>query len=217
MNALLLISCGLLWVAVLFLGFLLLGTLRAVGLLRWQLEQLEATTPNRAGRGGLKPGQPAPDFTLPSAAGGEVSLREFAGRPVLLVFVQAGCGPCRAIAPELNRLARGGELRVVAVSNADPAAAREWAREVGAEFPVLVQERWRVSKRYEVYATPFAFLIGAGGVVRSAGIAGSREHLGYVLAGAGNTPGQDHAEPEQAGAARKAEGSIPAREVSGVC
>jgi putative spermidine/putrescine transport system permease protein len=61
------------------------------GLLRWRLEQLEATTPSRTGRGGLKPGKKAPDFTLPCVAGGEVSLHDFAGRRVFLVFTMSGC------------------------------------------------------------------------------------------------------------------------------
>jgi hypothetical protein len=51
-----LVSYVALWLVVLFLGFLLLGALRALGVLRWRLEQLEATTPSRMGRGGLKPG-----------------------------------------------------------------------------------------------------------------------------------------------------------------
>ena len=66
-----LIASVLLWVAVLLLGFLLLGALRALGLLRWRLEQLEAITPSHVGRSGLKPGKKAPDFTLPSVAGGD--------------------------------------------------------------------------------------------------------------------------------------------------
>ena len=99
------ISCFvILWAVVLFLGFLLLGTLRSLGVLSWRLEQLEATTPKRLGRDGLKPGKKAPDFTLPSANGKEISLHDFAGRKVLLVFTQSGCSPCKAIIPELNRL-----------------------------------------------------------------------------------------------------------------
>src|SRR5437764_13617586 len=93
-----------LWALGLFLGFLLLGTLRGLGLLRWRLEQLEATTPNRLGRSGLKPGKKAPDFTLRSMTGAEVSLHDFAGRRILLVFTQAGCGPCARILHELSRV-----------------------------------------------------------------------------------------------------------------
>jgi peroxiredoxin len=215
METFLLVSTLALWAVVLFLGFLVLGTLRAYGVLRWQLEQLAATTPNRVGRSGLKPGKAAPEFTLPRVGGGEVSLRDFAGRPVLLVFVQAGCGPCHAIAPELNRLVRRG-VQVVVVNSAEPEAAREWAEDVGAEFPVLVQERWKVSKSYEVYATPFAFLI-EGGVVRSNGIASSREYLGYVLRGAGNEPGPDHGGPDRAAAEKgRSEEPVSTKEVSRV-
>jgi methylamine dehydrogenase accessory protein MauD len=216
METFLLVSNLALWPLVLFLAFLLLGTLRAHGVLRWQLEQLEATTPNRVGRSGLKPGKSAPEFTLPSVAGGDVSLRDFAGRPVLLVFVQVGCGPCHAIAPELNRLARQGDVQVVVVNNGDPEAVREWAVDVGAEFPVLVQERWKVSRSYEVYATPFAYLID-GGVVRSAGIASSREYLGYVLSGAGSHPGPEHAESGRTASEKsRSEEPVSTKEVSGV-
>src|SRR5713101_7394309 len=147
---------------VLFLGFLLVGTLRALGLLTWRLEQLEATTPKRLGRDGLKPGKKAPDFTLPCANVGRVfnpsrrienpsydgttlSLHDFAGRKVLLVFTQSGCSPCQKIVPELNRLAAVGRIanpshpQVLVVNNGDTDATRKWSEEVGACFPVLAQ------------------------------------------------------------------------------
>ena len=95
MTAVLLVSSLLLWALALFLGFLLLGALRAQGLLEWRLEQLEATMPSRIGRNGLAPGRKAPEFTLPGIDGGSVSLYDFAGRQVLLIFVQSGCGPCQ--------------------------------------------------------------------------------------------------------------------------
>lgn len=34
----------------------------------------------------VEAGEPAPDFTLPSATGGELTLSEYRGKPVLLVF-----------------------------------------------------------------------------------------------------------------------------------
>jgi methylamine dehydrogenase accessory protein MauD len=195
MNILWLLSDLLLWVVVLFLGFLLLGTLRALGLLRWRLEQLEATTPSRLGRSGLRPGKKAPDFTLPSAAGPEVSLQDFAGRKVLLVFTQSGCGPCQAIVPELNRL--GAEVQVLAVNNGDAAAARQGVDVARPRFPVLLQKQFNVSRQYEVFATPFAFLIDERGVIRSKGIIHNKQQIGFVLSGAGDraTNGQAEAEP----------------------
>jgi methylamine dehydrogenase accessory protein MauD len=174
-----------LWLAVLVLGFLLLGALRALGLLQWQLEQLQATTPSRVGRNGLPVGKKAPSFTLPSVNGKEIALADFAGREVLLVFTQSGCSPCKAIVPELNRLAERGTHQVVVINNANIEQSQAWAREAGARFPVLAQEKYAISKRFEAYATPFAFLIDEQGIVRSKGIAGSKQHLNFVLSGAG--------------------------------
>ena len=177
-----LVSSALLWALVLLLGFLLLGALRAQGLLAWRLDQLEATMPSRIGRSGLAPGRKAPDFTLPGVDGANVSLDDFAGRRVLLVFVQSGCGPCHEIVPELNKLAaRNRELHILAVNHATPEAACAWAAETGAAFPVVVQEDWSVSKIYEAFATPFAFLIDECGFVAAKGIVSQRHHLGYLL------------------------------------
>lgn len=197
MNTALLAANIVLLVAVLGLAFLVLGALRALGVLCWRLDQLEITRPSRLGREGLKVGKKAPDFTLPSAAGGDVSLHDFAGRKVLLVFTQSGCGPCHDIAPELNRLLDKGEHQVLVVNNGEPDETREWAAEVRARFPVLMQEKFSLSKRYEIFATPFAFLIDEQGIVTSNGIVGSAQYLGYVLAGVGNRDKKHHEESQR--------------------
>jgi methylamine dehydrogenase accessory protein MauD len=198
MNHWLLVSFAVLWAVALFLGFLLLGALRALALLRWRLEQLEAITPTRVGRGGLKPGQKAPDFTLPRVTGGELSLHDFAGRRVLLVFTQSGCSPCRRVVPELNKLQRSGEVHVLVVNNGEAEATRQWAGAARAGFPVLVQQQFSVSKRYEMYATPFAFLIDERGVIASKGIINNGQHIGFVLSGAGAAAQRGQAEAEPA-------------------
>jgi methylamine dehydrogenase accessory protein MauD len=186
MNTLLIVSSIVQWIAMLSLAFLLLGALRSLATLSWRLDQLEATMPSRVGRSGLKPGRRAPDFTLPSVAGQEVSLRDFAGRKVLLVFVQSVCGPCQNIVPELNRLAKQEpELVVLAVHRSTLQNGREWAAQVRANFPVVVQENdLSLSKRYEALATPFAFLINERGVVLAKGIANQEHHLRYILSAA---------------------------------
>ena len=204
MSVVWLISTLTLWGLVFLLGFLLLGALRALGLLRWRLEQLEATTPSRLGRSGLKPGKKAPAFTLPSVTGGEISQHDFAGRKVLLVFMQPGCGPCHAVTPELNRLQDAGEVQVVVVQNGDLETVRKWADEHQPRFPVAVQERLSLSKRYEVLATPFAFLIDEHGVIASRGIASTKQYLGYILTRAGGEQEGGHEENEPSGAEKDA-------------
>src|SRR5262249_7479378 len=190
-----LIAFIVLWIIVLGLPFLLLGTLRSLGLLSWRLEQLEATMPRRLGRDGLQPGKRAPDFTLPSAEGGEISLHDFSGRKVLLVFTQSGCSPCQKIVPELNRL--GTDEQVLVVNNGNVEATRKWRAEVGARFPVLAQEQFSISKKYQVFATPFAFLIKAKGVIVAKGIINNRQHIRYVLSGVRATQSNGHAQSQE--------------------
>jgi methylamine dehydrogenase accessory protein MauD len=204
-NAIAIASHVGLWFLVLFLGFLLLGTLRSLGLLRWRLEQLEATTPSRLGRSGLRVGKKAPDFTLPSVVGGDVALHAFAGRKVLLVFTQSGCGPCQNIMPELNQLGRRG-VQVLVVNRGHVETTRAWAAELKAHFPVLVEDGLELSRKYEVFATPFAFLIDEKGVVASRGIISNKQQIGYVLSGAGGAK-NGHVESESH-AIEKAESEV---------
>jgi thiol-disulfide isomerase/thioredoxin len=136
---------------------------------------------------------------------------------VLVVFVQAGCGPCQAIIQDLNALARKGDQLVVAINNTEPDIAREWTEDVKAEFPVLIQEKWKVSRSFEVYATPFAFLIDAEGVVQSAGIVGSKQYLSFVLNGAGRRATAGHPEPVRAESGNlKGSGPVLTKEESNV-
>jgi methylamine dehydrogenase accessory protein MauD len=193
MVTLLLISNMVLWIALLFLGFVVLGALRVVGLLNWHIAELLAITPRYTGRAGLTPGTKAPAFTLPDTTGNDISLHSYAGRKVLLVFAQAGCGPCHAIVPELNRIQRRGELQVVVVNNGDPTAVQRWNAQTGAAFPVLVQERFDLSKRYQVFASPFAFVIDEQGFIASKGIVSDQQYLRYVLGGVGGAGSNGHA------------------------
>jgi methylamine dehydrogenase accessory protein MauD len=194
MSTFWLVSNLALWVVVALLGFLLLGALRAVALLRWQVDQLQATNPNRPGRSGLRPGKKAPDFTLPVVCGAEVALHHYAGRKLLLVFMQPGCGPCHQIVPELNRLHRAGDVQVLVIHNSENEAVQRWTKEHQPGFSVALQERFNVSKRYEVFATPFAFLIDERGVIASRGIVSTKQYLGFVLNRTGYEDQEKHDE-----------------------
>jgi peroxiredoxin len=131
-----------------------------------------------------------------------VSLHDFAGRKVLLVFTQAGCGPCTVIVPELNKLHAKGEVRVLVVNNGDADVTRQWAAEVQARFPTGAQEKHAVARRYEVFATPFAFLIDERGVVASKGIINNGQHIAYILAGARNETTNGDVDNEPSGMER---------------
>ena len=185
-----------LWIVVLLLAFVLWGALRALALLRWRLEELEAITPKRIGRSGLRPGKKAPDFTLPTSSGSEVTLRHYANRKLLLVFMQPGCGPCHQITPELKRLSQAGEIQVLVIHKGDAKAVQEWINRYQPDFPVAFQERFDVSRRYEAFATPFAFLIDERGTIAARGFVSTKQYLGFVLNRAGQEDKGGNSEAE---------------------
>ena len=119
---------------------------------------------SRINRNGLTPGTAAPAFTLPRLDGGELSLSDYAGRRVLLVFSDPDCGPCNLLAPKLERLSRETlDVSVVMVSRGDPDRNRRKVAEHRLTFPVALQEQWQLSRAYAKFATPIAYLIDEQG------------------------------------------------------
>jgi peroxiredoxin len=125
-------------------------------------------TESRIERNGLKAGTPAPSFRLPDLDGGTVALEDFRGRRVLMVFTDPNCGPCEELAPHLVRLDRqhrDAGLALLLVARGDIEENRRKAEKHGFEFPVVLQERWKLSKEYGIFAVPVAFLIDEEGVI----------------------------------------------------
>jgi len=123
---------------------------------------------SRLVRDGLKAGTPAPPFALPDIRGGTVSLEDYRGRRVLLVFSDPHCGPCDQLAPDLVRMheqEQAGGPAVIVIGRGDLEENRRKAETHGFTFPVLIQKRWELSKEYGIFATPVAFLIDERGII----------------------------------------------------
>ena len=88
------------------------------------------------------------------------------------------------------------DVEVLVVNRGNRAVNREWAQSLGIRFPVLSQDGLDVSRRYEVFATPFGFLIDERGVVRSKGIVNTKQAIGYVLAGASSMREAGHGQTD---------------------
>ena len=121
---------------------------------------------SRIERNGIKAGTIAPAFTMTDICGRSISLEEYRGRRVVLVFSDPHCGPCSQLAPYLARAYRRRApitTEIVMVSRGDIEENRRKAEADGFEFPVVVQDRWKVSRKYGIFATPAAFLIAEDG------------------------------------------------------
>jgi peroxiredoxin len=139
---------------------------------------------SRLNRSGLKAGIPAPDFRLPRLDEGELSLADFRGGRVLLVFSDPDCGPCDELAPQLQAIhLQRPELQVLVVSRRDVEANRAKATRLGLSFPIVLQKQWEISRQYAMFATPVGYLIDEQGILASDVAVG----VGPILALAGET------------------------------
>jgi peroxiredoxin len=146
--------------------------------------KIEATT--------LAPGTVAPDFTLPSTPDQSVSLSEFRGQPVVLVFYPEDWSPVcsdqlglyQELLPEFQRL--GAELLGISVDGIWSHLA--FAKDRNLHFPLLAdfEPKGEVSRRYQVYRSSDGTSERALYVIDSDGIV----HWSYVSP-VGVNPGAD--------------------------
>jgi peroxiredoxin len=136
---------------------------------------------SKIARDGLAPGTPAPGFSLAKVGGGAVTLAHYRGRPVALVFSDPQCGPCLDLAPQLEAFHRQTpHLDVVMISRGDEAANAAKVKEHGLSFPVALQKKWEVSKKYAMFATPVGYLVDGSGVIAEEVAVGPDAILGMM-------------------------------------
>lgn len=117
----------------------------------------------------VRPGDRAPGFDLVDDDGAGVSLRDYAGKVVLLNFWATWCAPCVREIPSLNRLYGQFEDKgfiVLAVSvDEDEEQYRQFLAERGVSFPTARDPQRAVSSRYGTAKYPESYLIDRAGKV----------------------------------------------------
>lgn len=167
-------------------GAAFLSLLRRYGALLLRLERLEEAlrsdgievAAQSEPHPGLPVGSEAPEFALPGLRGEVRTLASLRAPelPVLLVFTDPACGPCRALLPAIGawQRERVGELAVAVISRGAPEASRVEAGEHGLTT-VLFESDAEVSNAYEGRVTPSAVLVDAEGRIASPVVAGQPE------------------------------------------
>jgi peroxiredoxin len=100
-----------------------------------------------------------------------VSLAEIiAGGPTLLVFFKVTCPVCQLTLPFLNRIHRSGGMAVYGISQDDVRDTREFLREFGVSFPMLLDSEdagYPASNAYGISSVPTLFLVERDGKLAS--------------------------------------------------
>ena len=108
-----------------------------------------------------------PEFSGITADGQRVSLAGLSGRVILLNFWATWCLECRSEMPTFERLhqefsAQG--LAVVGINAREGTVTiREYAKELGLTFPLILDPSGKINSAYGVIGLPTTFLIGRDG------------------------------------------------------
>jgi peroxiredoxin Q/BCP len=122
-------------------------------------------------------GDPAPDFTLPGTGGTDVSLSDFAGRPVVLVFYPGDDTPVctrqlNSYNDELEQFT-ALDAQVLGISAQDVASHESFSGKHGFGFPLLADTDKKVAGLYGTlgpigFPRRSVFIVDGDGVVRYA-------------------------------------------------
>jgi peroxiredoxin/uncharacterized membrane protein YphA (DoxX/SURF4 family) len=169
---------------------------------------------------GLPVGSPAPAFKLEGVHGETMTLDALrsAGKQVMLIFSDPGCGPCNALLPDIARWQNehANRLTLAVVSRGGADANRGKAVEHGLSH-VLLQKNREVSGAYQASGTPSAVVVNQEGMIATPVAAGSeaiRQLVTQVTDGGAKPtvpmarPGQANGSPS--GAASKVGQAAPA-------
>jgi peroxiredoxin len=105
----------------------------------------------------IQAGQPAPDFTLRDQDGEEVSLSDFRGHRVLLVFYPADfspvCSEQLSVYQEVKPVLRESGVELVGISVDGRFAHRAFQEKLGIDTPLLAdfEPKGEVSRAYGAY------------------------------------------------------------------
>lgn len=115
----------------------------------------------------MKENAPTPEFSLATAEGKNISLKDFRGNTVFLNFWATWCEPCREEMPAMEKLYReykNQNFVVLAVNVKDrKQEALAFVKELKLTYPIAFDPNAEAATLYGAWGLPTTYLIGPKG------------------------------------------------------
>jgi cytochrome c biogenesis protein CcmG, thiol:disulfide interchange protein DsbE len=120
---------------------------------------------------GLSVGDVAPDFALQTLTGETMRLSDFRGKPVIVNFWTTWCPPCKKEMPDMEKFyqhyhSEVGLLAVHLTSQDTVENAKSFINDYQLSFPVVLDKKQKVLKKYQIQTIPTSYIIDGDGVIR---------------------------------------------------
>lgn len=166
------------WIVILGLLVVVLAMARQIGILYERVAPMGALILDQ----GPKVGTQAPQMSVPTLNGQDVSIGYTSDKSTLLFFLSPSCPVCKKLLPIIHSLRKAEHswLGVVFASDGDVLEHQAFARgsAIGGIPYALSGD---LGRRFQVGKLPYAVLIGPDGIVRAKGLVNSREQLESLI------------------------------------
>jgi len=119
--------------------------------------------------------EPAPDFSVTTLDGKEVTLSDLMGRRVIVDFWATWCPPCIKEIPHFIRLANEHdpiELTIIGISDEPESKLRQFAQKEGINY-LIASDELNFAPYNKITGIPTTFFIDGDGIIRDI-------HVGYM-------------------------------------
>lgn len=137
---------------------------------------------------GSQVGDKAPDFTLSTLDGRQVTLSELKGKPVILVFWTTGCSACIVQMPFLegSHDELGNNVEFININMGEGISQVQATVDYyGFSLPVALDSDYSVSEAFNIIYTPTNIIIDQNGIIsyiRKGAFTGAAEILNIISA-----------------------------------
>lgn len=164
-----------LWVVVLVIAVVVVGLLRRISSVLEQAEAHVASSGSGAAAiGGLPVASYAPEFRVFNENGDEIKTAELVRTPTILLFMEAHCGPCEQLAPDLEPAVDEIEGVPFFIVLSEEEGRPPW---LPTGVRAVYQRQGELSQAFENTATPQAYVLDPSRFVLSKRLIGSLSDL----------------------------------------